>query len=247
MYAVRSDRDLLDEGGATNARLRRFRAAPDRVGAHRRRPGRHAQRLAVRVAHGQVWGLPYRLLVAAVGIFVAVLSWTGVYLWWKKRGPVAGRFEPEGRGLRLGAAGAGCVSGRSRGGDKLAVPTFTTAWLRCSCWIAIFAMLALALLPSVSRALSAAAARATSKSARPRAFRLIAAADRGARTSRRGSRSGSKALPVVFAHAHALGMPRRPSRRCCWRPRPPALCRRRRRSSHGLQAARRPARALLNA
>lgn len=33
----------------------------------------------------QVWGLPYRLFVSALGPIVAMLSLTGVYIWWKKR------------------------------------------------------------------------------------------------------------------------------------------------------------------
>jgi len=33
----------------------------------------------------QVFGLPYRIFVALLGLVVAVLSVTGVLLWWKKR------------------------------------------------------------------------------------------------------------------------------------------------------------------
>ena len=32
-----------------------------------------------------VLGTPYRVLVFAIGLFVAMLSITGVYIWWKKR------------------------------------------------------------------------------------------------------------------------------------------------------------------
>lgn len=32
-----------------------------------------------------IWGLPFRLLVTAVGVGVAILSVTGVYIWWRKR------------------------------------------------------------------------------------------------------------------------------------------------------------------
>lgn len=31
------------------------------------------------------WGLPYRIFVCANGVLVAILSVTGVYIWWKKR------------------------------------------------------------------------------------------------------------------------------------------------------------------
>jgi uncharacterized iron-regulated membrane protein len=33
----------------------------------------------------QTWGLPYRLFVTALGLIVAMLSMTGVYVWWAKR------------------------------------------------------------------------------------------------------------------------------------------------------------------
>jgi uncharacterized iron-regulated membrane protein len=32
-----------------------------------------------------VFGLPYRILVCVMGLVVAMLSITGVYIWWKKR------------------------------------------------------------------------------------------------------------------------------------------------------------------
>lgn len=34
---------------------------------------------------GGVWGLPYRILVAVVGLATALLSITGVWMWWRKR------------------------------------------------------------------------------------------------------------------------------------------------------------------
>ncbi|MES2887513.1 MAG: PepSY-associated TM helix domain-containing protein [Pseudomonadota bacterium] len=34
---------------------------------------------------GHLWGLPYRVLLTAVGLGVAMLSVTGVWIWWKKR------------------------------------------------------------------------------------------------------------------------------------------------------------------
>jgi uncharacterized iron-regulated membrane protein len=33
---------------------------------------------------GKVWGLPYRIFVSLFGVFVAALSITGIYIWWKK-------------------------------------------------------------------------------------------------------------------------------------------------------------------
>ena len=32
-----------------------------------------------------VFGLPYRIIVCAIGIIITLLSVTGIYLWWKKR------------------------------------------------------------------------------------------------------------------------------------------------------------------
>jgi uncharacterized iron-regulated membrane protein len=32
-----------------------------------------------------VFGLPYRIFVSALGLVIAMLSVTGVYIWWKKR------------------------------------------------------------------------------------------------------------------------------------------------------------------
>jgi uncharacterized iron-regulated membrane protein len=34
---------------------------------------------------GLVFGMPYRILVCALGLVIAMLSFTGVYIWWKKR------------------------------------------------------------------------------------------------------------------------------------------------------------------
>jgi uncharacterized iron-regulated membrane protein len=33
----------------------------------------------------RVFGLPYRIFVCVLGVAVATLSVTGVYIWWKKR------------------------------------------------------------------------------------------------------------------------------------------------------------------
>jgi uncharacterized iron-regulated membrane protein len=32
-----------------------------------------------------VWGLPFKIFITIVGLGVAVLSFTGIYIWWKKR------------------------------------------------------------------------------------------------------------------------------------------------------------------
>ena len=33
----------------------------------------------------KIWGLPYKIFVCLMGLVVAMLSVTGVYIWWKKR------------------------------------------------------------------------------------------------------------------------------------------------------------------
>ena len=90
------------------------------------------------------------------------------------------------------------------------MPTFTTARLRRSCWIAIFAMLALALLPSVSRALSAGRGAGDIEVCTPAGFRLIAAADRGAPDEPAGLEVRLEHCPLCSLTAHALGMPPAP-------------------------------------
>jgi uncharacterized iron-regulated membrane protein len=40
-----------------------------------------------------VFGRPYQIFVAAIGLVVAMLSVTGIYLWWKKRRPRAARLK----------------------------------------------------------------------------------------------------------------------------------------------------------
>ncbi|ARN80765.1 PepSY-associated TM helix domain-containing protein [Methylocystis bryophila] len=39
---------------------------------------------------GQVFGLPYRLFVCALGFVITMLSITGIYIWWRKRAARAG-------------------------------------------------------------------------------------------------------------------------------------------------------------
>ncbi|MDO7836267.1 PepSY-associated TM helix domain-containing protein [Sphingobium sp. HBC34] len=44
---------------------------------------------------GQIAGLPGRILICLTGLVVAMLSVTGVYIWWKKRAPRAARRHHE--------------------------------------------------------------------------------------------------------------------------------------------------------
>jgi hypothetical protein len=93
-----------------------------------------------------------------------------------------------------------------------AVPSFTTRLLRRSCWLAIFAMLALALLPAVSHALAASRGAAGDiEVCTPQGVRLVSDADAGS------GPVAPAALDIHLEHcplcslcAHALGMPPAP-------------------------------------
>ncbi|MEF3365109.1 PepSY domain-containing protein [Methylocystis sp. 9N] len=41
-----------------------------------------------------MFGLPYKIFVCAVGFVVAMLSVTGIYIWWKKRAALAAHVQP---------------------------------------------------------------------------------------------------------------------------------------------------------
>jgi uncharacterized iron-regulated membrane protein len=86
IYAVRSDRDIIHEGGGTIAII------DGQTGALRDLilpTGQHATlslhnwMFALHTA--SVWGMPYRIFLGFTGLVIAMLSITGVYLWWKKR------------------------------------------------------------------------------------------------------------------------------------------------------------------
>lgn len=51
------------------------------------KPGDAIEDLMLPIHSGQVFGLPGRILICMTGLAVAMLSITGVYIWWKKRQP----------------------------------------------------------------------------------------------------------------------------------------------------------------
>ena len=85
LYAVRSDRDLTDQGAATYLL---FDAFNGKLGGINIPTGANAGNtidswiFALHMA--QIWGLPFRIFVTMVGILIAMLSITGVYIWYKK-------------------------------------------------------------------------------------------------------------------------------------------------------------------
>jgi len=44
----------------------------------------------------RVFGMPYRLLVCALGLVIVALSVTGIYIWWKKRAARRARLHAAG-------------------------------------------------------------------------------------------------------------------------------------------------------
>ena len=85
LYIVRSDRDLWDDYGSTTLTfdgsgrmLSLFLPTGDNTGA-----SLHSWIFALHMA--KIWGMPFRIFVTLAGLLVAMLSVTGVYIWWKKR------------------------------------------------------------------------------------------------------------------------------------------------------------------
>lgn len=94
-YVVRTDRDVGDKRGQSAVFVDARSGAL--LGLHLpsgQAAGDTATSWLLSLHMGQVWGLPYRLLLTVTGIAVAALSVTGVVIWWKKR---------QGRRRRLGA------------------------------------------------------------------------------------------------------------------------------------------------
>jgi uncharacterized iron-regulated membrane protein len=85
-YTVRSDRDIRDKGGSTSVF---FDARSGAVLGSQIPTGETSGDtitmwlLTLHLAH--IWGMPFRIFSTLIGLSVAMLSITGVYLWWKKR------------------------------------------------------------------------------------------------------------------------------------------------------------------
>jgi len=86
LYAVRSDRDLMDHSAATYLL---FDAVSGKFGGINIPTGANAGNtidswiFALHMA--QIWGMPFRIFVTVMGLVITMLSVTGVYIWWKKR------------------------------------------------------------------------------------------------------------------------------------------------------------------
>lgn len=85
-FTVKSDRDIRDKTGSTSVF---FDARSGAVLGSQIPTGEAAGDtitmwlLTLHIA--QIWGTPFRIFMSLIGLAVAMLSATGVYLWWKKR------------------------------------------------------------------------------------------------------------------------------------------------------------------
>ncbi len=85
-YRVRSSRDIGDKAGSTSilfdSRSGELKTLSLPTGHH---DGATLTTWLVELHTANIFGLPYRIFVCALGLVVAMLSATGVYIWWKKR------------------------------------------------------------------------------------------------------------------------------------------------------------------
>jgi uncharacterized iron-regulated membrane protein len=85
-YRVHSSRDIGDKNGSTSlhfdAYTGEFRSLRLPTG---QRAGNTLTTWLVELHMANVFGLPYKILVFILGVVIAMLSATGVYIWWKKR------------------------------------------------------------------------------------------------------------------------------------------------------------------
>jgi uncharacterized iron-regulated membrane protein len=89
LYEVRGSRDLFTrapKGGGTSVMFDgdtgAFISLSQPTGEH---PGNTVESWLYALHMARIGGRPYQAFVCLLGLAVAMLSWTGVYLWWKKR------------------------------------------------------------------------------------------------------------------------------------------------------------------
>lgn len=85
-YRVRSSRDIGDKAGSTsilfNSRSGELKNVSLPTG---QRSGTTLTTWLVELHMANLFGLPYKIFVCVMGFVIAMLSVTGVYIWWKKR------------------------------------------------------------------------------------------------------------------------------------------------------------------
>jgi uncharacterized iron-regulated membrane protein len=85
-YRVRSTRDIGDRAGSTAVYFdSRSGETKDVSLPTGHRSGTTITTWLVELHTANVFGLPYRIFVCVLGMLIAMLSVTGVYIWWKKR------------------------------------------------------------------------------------------------------------------------------------------------------------------
>jgi uncharacterized iron-regulated membrane protein len=95
-YAVRSDHDLMDIGASTfllfDGNTGKFAELSLPTGQN---AGSTINSWIFALHMAMIWGLPFKIFVTVVGMLIAMLSITGVYIWLKKRN--ARKFSQEKR------------------------------------------------------------------------------------------------------------------------------------------------------
>jgi hypothetical protein len=98
-YSVRSNRDLMDKYASTyllfDGASGKFKGLSIPRGQN---AGTTLGSWIFALHMAQIWGLPFRIFVTLIGILIATLSVTGIYIWLKKRN--ARQFSQDKR-LRL--------------------------------------------------------------------------------------------------------------------------------------------------
>lgn len=85
-YRVRSSRDIGDKAGQTSIIFDAYSGELRSVSLPTgERAGNTLTTWLVELHTANLFGLPYRIFVCALGLLIAMLSVTGVYIWWKKR------------------------------------------------------------------------------------------------------------------------------------------------------------------
>jgi uncharacterized iron-regulated membrane protein len=86
MYRARTSLDIRDEGGGTELWIDGDSGKLLKAQQEGRAASGDTLSTWLRFLHtGQVFGITYRIAVGIVGVFVAILSVTGVVIWWVKR------------------------------------------------------------------------------------------------------------------------------------------------------------------
>lgn len=104
-YAVRSSRDILDHGGWSSVEFHADTGVLRNLWLPTGAASGDTVRTWIITLHmALVWGKPFKMFMTLVGLMVAMLSVTGVAIWWKKR---QGRQRLAGRDAIVASTGVG--------------------------------------------------------------------------------------------------------------------------------------------